>query len=85
MVALLAETMGLEDTIPCYPVAQLSQEQVVADKELFVKSLKTLHEQIGTPFRVPQVCGKDLDLHLLYKQVISAASRHVCHQIVPSL
>ena len=76
--------MGLEDAIPCYPVAQLSQEQVVADKELFVKSLKTLHEQIGTPFRVPQVCGKDLDLHLLYKQVMSDTSRHVYNQIALS-
>lgn len=57
------------DAMACYPLAQATQEQIVADKELFLTSLKTLHEQLGTQFRVPQVCGRDLDLHLLYKQV----------------
>lgn len=63
------EGLGIEEPVSCYPAAQCSQEQIVADKELFMNSLKLLHEQLGTPFRVPQVCGKDLDLHLLYTQV----------------
>jgi hypothetical protein len=59
-----------------YPRATASHEVVVADRGLFMRTLRALHEALGTQFRIPTVSGKELDLHLLYKQVrpILAAS-----------
>ena len=51
-----------------YPPAQAAQEAVVADRQLFMRTLRTLHDRLGTQFRIPTVSGKELDLHLLYKQ-----------------
>ena len=52
-----------------YPPAQATHEEVVADRALFMRTLRALHEALGTQFRIPTVSGKELDLHLLYKQV----------------
>ncbi|KAL0051349.1 hypothetical protein WJX82_005960 [Trebouxia sp. C0006] len=52
-----------------YPRAELSQQEVIADKMVFTQALKRLHEEMGTQYRVPQVSGRELDLFLLYKQV----------------
>lgn len=52
-----------------YPPAQASHDAVVADRQLFMRTLRALHEALGTQFRIPMVSGRELDLHLLYKQV----------------
>ena len=49
--------------------AELSHEEVIADRKVFDKALVQLHRLLGTHFRVPNVAGKDLNLHLLYKKV----------------
>ena len=58
-----------------YPPAQAGHLAVVADRQLFMRTLRALHDQLGTQFRIPMVSGRELDIHLLYKQVqCSAAS-----------
>lgn len=52
-----------------YPPAKASHQQVVNERNLFMRLLKKLHEELGTTFRIPTVSGKELDLHLLYIQV----------------
>ncbi|BDA48008.1 probable AT-rich interactive domain-containing protein 2 at N-terminal half [Coccomyxa sp. Obi] len=54
-----------------YPPAQATHDEVVADRQLFMRTLRALHEALGTQFRIPMVSGRELDLHLLYKQVTS--------------
>lgn len=49
--------------------AELSHEEVIADRKVFDKALQQLHRLLGTQYRVPSVAGKDLDLLLLYKTV----------------
>jgi len=63
-----AGTSGV-NTESHYPRADLSQQEVIADKMVFTQALKRLHEEMGTQYRVPQVSGRELDLFLLYKQV----------------
>ena len=63
-----AGTRGV-NTESHYPRADLSQQEVIADKMVFTQALKRLHEEMGTQYRVPQVSGRELDLFLLYKQV----------------
>ncbi len=53
-----------------YPPAQASHQAVVADRQLFMRTLRQLHDQLGTQFRIPMVSGRELDIHLLYKQVL---------------
>ncbi len=55
-----------------YPSAQATHDEVVADRQLFMRTLRALHEALGTQFRIPMVSGRELDLHLLYKQVRSS-------------
>lgn len=62
-----------------YPPAQATQEAVVADRQLFMRTLRTLHDRLGTQFRIPTVSGKELDLHLLYKQVLLHRSQTMFH------
>ncbi|CAL5223241.1 g5721 [Coccomyxa viridis] len=52
-----------------YPPAQASHQAVAADRQLFMRTLRQLHDQLGTQFRIPMVSGRELDIHLLYKQV----------------
>ncbi|KAL3138289.1 hypothetical protein ABBQ32_006105 [Trebouxia sp. C0010 RCD-2024] len=47
----------------------VSHQQVRADRDLFYTALKQLHELLGGQLRVPNVALKQLDLHLLYKEV----------------
>jgi hypothetical protein len=63
-----AGTSGV-NTESRYPRADLSQQEVIADKMVFTQALKRLHEEMRTQYRVPQVSGRELDLFLLYKQV----------------
>lgn len=56
-----------------YPPAQAGHPAVVADRQLFVRTLRALHDQLGTQFRIPMVSGRELDIHLLYKQVRCSA------------
>ena len=42
----------------------------MADRQLFMRTLRQLHDQLGTQFRIPMVSGRELDIHLLYKQVL---------------
>ncbi|CAH2059732.1 unnamed protein product [Thlaspi arvense] len=48
-----------------------SYEEVVADKDLFMSTLKTLHSEMGTKFWIPKVRFEDLDLHKLFVEVTS--------------
>ncbi|KAA6430062.1 MAG: high mobility group family [Trebouxia sp. A1-2] len=68
VVPSVAGTSGV-NTESHYPRADLSQQEVIADKMVFTQALKRLHEELGTQYRVPQVSGRELDLFLLYKQV----------------
>ena len=52
----------------------LTHEEIIADRKVFDKALKQLHKLLGTPLRAPIVAGKDVDLHLLYKEVYRAAA-----------
>ncbi|KAL0030733.1 hypothetical protein WJX77_004142 [Trebouxia sp. C0004] len=66
--SVAAGTSGINTELR-YPKADLSQQEVIADKMVFAQALKRLHEEMGTQYRVPQVSGRELDLFLLYKQV----------------
>lgn len=52
-----------------YPCSVTTYEQVVQNVDLFNKTLKDLHESLGTKFMVPIIGGKALDLHLLFVEV----------------
>ena len=58
----------------------------MADRQLFMRTLRQLHDQLGTQFRIPMVSGRELDIHLLYKQVrCSAGSKHGASRLGLSL
>ena len=70
-----------------YPPAQASHQAVVADRQLFMRTLRQLHDQLGTQFRIPMVSGRELDIHLLYKQVLQADTQwtslhHTCMEML---
>lgn len=52
-----------------YPPPLASHEEVLADRDLFMSTLTKLHVTLGTRLIIPKIGGKDLDLHLLYKEV----------------
>ncbi|XP_073102990.1 high mobility group B protein 9-like [Elaeis guineensis] len=52
-----------------YPPRLHTHEDVVNDKALFMDSLRRLHSSMGTKFSTPVLGGKEIDLHLLYKEV----------------
>ncbi|CAA7396119.1 unnamed protein product [Spirodela intermedia] len=54
-----------------YPPPVAKYEEVIADRELFIKSLEKLHATLGTKFMVPTIGGKELDLHRLFVEVTS--------------
>ena len=61
---------SLQQKMPrSYPPATASHEAIIADPGLFHRLLRALHEAMGSRYRVPWVVGRELDLHLLYKQV----------------
>lgn len=65
-------------TIGLYPPAKATHQQVVSDRQLFMRLLRKLHEELGTTFRTPTVSGKELDLHLLYIQVRIEGMAAIC-------
>lgn len=52
-----------------YPPPLVSHEEVLANRDLFISTLTKLHLTFGTRLIIPKIGGKDLDLHLLYKEV----------------
>ncbi|XP_057873420.1 high mobility group B protein 9 [Cryptomeria japonica] len=54
-----------------YPEALAKHAEVIADRDLFMSTLKSFHAALGTKLSIPKIGGKDLDLHFLYKEVTS--------------
>ncbi|XP_078434185.1 high mobility group B protein 9-like [Wolffia australiana] len=54
-----------------YPPPIAKYDEVIADRELFIRSLEKLHATLGTKFMVPTIGGKELDLHRLFVEVTS--------------
>ena len=54
-----------------YPPAIASHEQVLVNRDLFFQTLRQLHSDLGATLKVPNVCSRELDLHLLYSQVVA--------------
>eukprot|EP00897_Mesotaenium_endlicherianum_P002194 jgi/Mesen1/2001/ME000147S01093 len=52
-----------------YPAPLAEHDDLVANKGLFLDCLSNFHKQMGSSFRIPQMGGKELDLHLLYREV----------------
>lgn len=53
-----------------YPPPLTTHLSVVEDRNIFYGTLKEFLCEMGTPLtRMPQMAGKELDLHLLYVQV----------------
>ncbi|GLJ42390.1 hypothetical protein SUGI_0877970 [Cryptomeria japonica] len=52
-----------------YPPPLASHGEVVDNKDLFLTTLSKFHAALGTKLSIPRIGGKDLDLHLLYKEV----------------
>lgn len=52
-----------------YPPAEASHGDVSADRELFDRTLKNVHDYFGIADKVPKVGGRELDLHQLYRNV----------------
>eukprot|EP01018_Ginkgo_biloba_P034679 Gb_28624 [translate_table: standard] len=52
-----------------YPPPLAGHGEVVADRDLFLNTLTKFHATLGTKLTIPKIGGKDLDLHLLYKEV----------------
>ncbi|KAK9664556.1 hypothetical protein RND81_14G051200 [Saponaria officinalis] len=53
------------------PAPMAKYEEVVADSQLFMTSLKMLHSVMGTKFKIPVIGGRELDLHKLFVEVTS--------------
>ncbi|KZV20110.1 high mobility group B protein 9 [Dorcoceras hygrometricum] len=52
-----------------YPVALASHDDVVKDDILFLNTLRSFHNSLGSKFMVPVIGGKGLNLHVLYVEV----------------
>ncbi|XP_010917043.1 high mobility group B protein 9 [Elaeis guineensis] len=52
-----------------YPLPLYSHEDVVKDRALFMDSMRRFHHSMGTKLSIPVLGGKEIDLHLLYKEV----------------
>lgn len=52
-----------------YPPAEASSEDVAREPELFHATLKKVHDMMGVTEKVPRVGGRELDLHMLYRNV----------------
>ncbi|ESQ51864.1 hypothetical protein EUTSA_v10017860mg [Eutrema salsugineum] len=61
----------MNNTARAYPSHLASYEDVVANKDLFMSTLKKLHSEMGTKFWIPKVRFRDLDLHKLFVEVTS--------------
>ncbi|KAL9237826.1 hypothetical protein vseg_012329 [Gypsophila vaccaria] len=54
-----------------YPAPLAKYEEVVADPQLFMTTLRKLHSVMGTKFKIPVIGGRELDLHKLFVEVTS--------------
>lgn len=52
-----------------YPMPMASHAEVSNDKHLFLTTLSQLHLYLGNTLKIPLMGGKELDLHLLYREV----------------
>ncbi|KAL6011819.1 hypothetical protein ACLOJK_002285 [Asimina triloba] len=52
-----------------YPAPLAMHEEVINDGGLFMDTLRRFHIVMGTRFMIPVIGGKELDLHLLYREV----------------
>ncbi|OAE23480.1 hypothetical protein AXG93_285s1370 [Marchantia polymorpha subsp. ruderalis] len=52
-----------------YPAAVASNEAVISDERLFMDSFYKFHEALKSKPTIPKMGGKDLNVHLLYKEV----------------
>ncbi|KAK4766667.1 hypothetical protein SAY87_008309 [Trapa incisa] len=73
--ASLSQAMGTgfrsEGNYQPYPPPLAEYSQVVANPDLFMKTLEKLHAVMGTKFMVPIIGGKELNLHRLFVEVTS--------------
>ncbi|VVB07366.1 unnamed protein product [Arabis nemorensis] len=61
----------MDKIVQTYSSPLSSYEEVVANKDLFMSTLKKLHSEMGTKFWIPKVRFRDLDLHKLFVEVTS--------------
>lgn len=54
-----------------YPRPLALHEDVFNNQTVFMESLRHFHATLGTRFMIPVIGGKELDLHLLYREVTS--------------
>ncbi|CAI7796577.1 unnamed protein product [Closterium sp. NIES-54] len=52
-----------------YPQPLATHEAILGDRVLFLDLLAQFHNQMGGSLRIPQMGGRELDLHLLYREV----------------
>lgn len=62
-----------------YPLPEGTHAQVSADRELFNRALKRVHEYFGIADKVPRVGGRELDLYQLYCNVTALGG---CSQVI---
>ncbi|KAJ7513368.1 hypothetical protein O6H91_24G003300 [Diphasiastrum complanatum] len=55
-----------------YPPPLAAHQDVVADRQLFFRTLTQFHAFFGTELVIPKIDGGELDLHLLYCQVTAS-------------
>ncbi|XP_057818898.1 high mobility group B protein 15 isoform X4 [Cryptomeria japonica] len=54
---------------PSSPLPLVKHDEVVANRDLFFKTLNQFHFAVGSKYQVPTIGGKELDLHRLYVEV----------------
>lgn len=62
-----------------YLLPEGTHAQVSADRELFDRALKRVHEYFGIADKVPRVGGRELDLYQLYCNVTALGG---CSQVI---
>eukprot|EP00249_Psilotum_nudum_P008764 c21494_g1_i1 orf=260-1960(+) len=60
-----------------YPAALATHEQVLADEHLFQETLQKLHVALAVKCTIPKIGRKDLNLHILYREVTSRGGLEV--------
>lgn len=59
-----------------YPRPLTTHEALLSDRVLFLDTLARFHAQMGGALRIPQMGGRELDLHLLYSEVTRRGGLH---------
>jgi len=52
-----------------YPPQLATHQELLENRDLFFSTLTKFHMTLGTKLTIPKIGGKDLDLHLLYREV----------------